>query len=326
MKKIQSFNQRVLWLFMILALLLIPVLNACTAANKSVETVPLKIAILPILDTLPMLVAQEEGLFEQNGVKVEFIPVQSGADRDQLVAAGGADGMVNEVVSAMLFNKDQPQVQIVRYAQTAAADRAMFSILSAADSSIQSAQDLKGVEIGVSQGTVIEYLTDRLLEKLNFTTDEIKKIAVPKISDRMALLGSGELKAAMLPEPLTSLAAQGGAQVVLDDTTAPEYSYSVITFRKPVIEENPQAIRSFLAAIEKATELINADPQKYSNLLVEQKLVPEPIAGSFKVPTFAKAGVPSEAQWNDVLEWAMAKGLIPNKMDYQETVTDDFLP
>jgi NitT/TauT family transport system substrate-binding protein len=313
-------------LIMITVLGLSLLLSACTSANKPAETVPLKIAILPILDTLPMLVAQQEGLFEQNGVKVEFIPVQSGADRDQLIAAGGADGMVNEVVSAMLFNKDQPQVQIVRYAQTAAPDRSMFRILSAANSDIQNAQDLKGVEIGVSQGTVIEYLTDRLLEKQNFTSDEIKTIPVPKISDRMALLGSGELKAAMLPEPLSSLAVQGGAKMVLDDTANPEYSYSVITFRKPVIEENPQAIRGFLAAIEKATALINADPQKYSNLLTEQKLVPQPIAGSFQVPTFATAGVPTEAQWKDVLAWAMAKKMIANEMDYRETVTSDYLP
>ena len=39
-------------------------------------------AVLPILDTLPMYVAQQEGLFEQNGVQVEFIPVASGAERD----------------------------------------------------------------------------------------------------------------------------------------------------------------------------------------------------------------------------------------------------
>ena len=65
----------------------------------------LKMALLPILDTLPMYVAQEEGLFAENGVTVEFIPVGSAAERDQVISAGQADGMINELVSTMFYNK-----------------------------------------------------------------------------------------------------------------------------------------------------------------------------------------------------------------------------
>ena len=106
-----------------------------------------------------------------------------------------------------------------------------------------------GVGVGISEGTVIEYLTDRLLEAEGFSADEIQGVAVPKIPDRMALLGTGELSAAMLPEPLSSLAELQGARVILDDTRHPEYSFSVISFRKAVIDENPQAISGFLAAL-----------------------------------------------------------------------------
>jgi NitT/TauT family transport system substrate-binding protein len=290
------------------------------------EPVTLKIAVLPILDTLPMFVAQKEGLFAKHGVAVEFIPVGSAAERDQVIVAGQADGMINEAVSTALYNKEQVQVQTVRYAQAATPQQALFRILSAPRSNITIPNDLKGFEIGVSQGTVIEYLTDRLLQAEGFAPEEIKKIAVPKISDRMALLSSGELKAAMLPEPLSSFAAQQGAIVVLDDTKHPEYSYSTITFRKPVIDQNPEAVRAFLAAIEEATSLINANPDQYSSLLSDQKLVPQPLVGSFKVPTFVGAGVPSQAQWNDVLAWLKAKGLLTGDLAYADSINDSFLP
>jgi ABC-type nitrate/sulfonate/bicarbonate transport system substrate-binding protein len=59
------------------------------------EMVTLKLALLRILDTLPMYVAQQEGLFEAKGVKVEFIPAASAAERDQIITAGQADGMIN---------------------------------------------------------------------------------------------------------------------------------------------------------------------------------------------------------------------------------------
>ncbi|MGW8251341.1 MAG: ABC transporter substrate-binding protein [Anaerolineales bacterium] len=290
------------------------------------EPVAIRMAILPILDNLPMYVAQQEGLFEANNVSVEFIPVGSAAERDQVIVAGRADGMINETISTLLYNKDQPQVQIVGFSRTATPTTAQYSILSAGDSGIESAQDLKGVEIGISEGTIIEYITDRLLEAEGFSTDEIQTVAVPKISDRMALLGSGELKAATLPDPLSLLAIQQGAQVVLDDTSHPEYGYSTYSFVIPFIESNPQAVRGFLAAVAQATEMINADPTQWDTVLTEQNLVPAPLIGSYKVPPFPTPSVPSQEQWQDALEWAKAKGLVGNDVPYNVSVSADYLP
>jgi NitT/TauT family transport system substrate-binding protein len=304
--------------------------SACAPASAPEQApsspVEIKLAILPILETLPIYVAEQEGLFEANNLEVELIPVASAPERDQIIAAGKADGMINEALSTALNNKEGVQVQIVRYARVATPDQALFRILSAKNSGITTVESLKGVEIGVSEGTIIEYLTDRLLQAEGLTSEEIEMVAVPKIPDRMSLLGNGELKAAMLPEPLSSLAVQQGANVVLDDTKHPEFSYSVFTFRKDFIDDNPQAMSGFLSAIEEAVELINADPQKWSSLLSDQQLVPQPLVGTFEVPMFATAGVPTQAQWDDVLAWAEEQGLLSGDVAYQDSVTDAYLP
>ena len=306
-------------------------LGACAQAGQptaepTVGLATLRIAVLPIMDALPMFVAQQEGLFENHGLQVEFIPAASAAERDQLIVAGQADGMINEVVSTIFYNKDSVQVQIVRFARIATPDSAQFHIIASGQSGITTVEGLKGVEIGISQGTVIEYLTDRLLAAEGLAADEIKTIAVPKISDRMSLLGSGELQAAMLPDPLSFLAVQQGAVIVLDDSTHPEYAYSTISFRKAVIDAQPQAIRAFLAAIEEATLLINADPTRWSSLLSEQKLVPEPLMGNYQVPPFPPAGVPTQAQWDDVLAWMQDEGLITVNVSYSDSVNPSLLP
>ncbi|MFZ5856534.1 MAG: ABC transporter substrate-binding protein [Chloroflexota bacterium] len=290
------------------------------------ELVTLKIAVLPIIDTLPMYVAQQEGLFAKHGVNVEFVPVASAPERDQLLAAGQADGTVNETLAVMLFNKDAVQMQAVRYALRPTEGYGHFFILASGQSGITDAQGLKGVEIGVSQGTVIEYVTERLLQAEGLTADEIKTIAVPKIPDRMALLASGELKAGVMPDPLASLAIQQGAVNVLDDSQHPEYGFSVISFRKAVIDASPDAIKAFLAAIEDATALLNADPTKYNNVLSEQKLVPEPLIGKFQVPPFPTAGVPTEAEWADALAWAKEKGMLTTDVSYADSVNATLLP
>ena len=91
---------------------LLLILSACAPQAPQ----PLKIAVLPIIDALPMYVARQEGLFARHGVNVEFIPVASAPERDQLLAASGADGTINETLAVMLFNRENVQMQVVRYA------------------------------------------------------------------------------------------------------------------------------------------------------------------------------------------------------------------
>jgi NitT/TauT family transport system substrate-binding protein len=297
-----------------------------TEAVVVANSATLKIAVLPIIDTLPMYVAQQEGLFARRNVNVEFIPVASAPERDQLLAAGGADGTINETLAVMLFNKEQVQMQVVRYALRPSEEKGHFFILASGQSGITSVDQLKGVEIGVSQGTVIEYVTDRLLQTAGFTSDEIKTLAVPKIPDRMALLASGELKAGVMPDPLASLVVGQGGIIVTDDSAHPEYGFSVISFRKNVIDSNPVAIKGFLAAIEEATMLLNADAPKYKNVLSEQKLVPQPLLETYLAPVFPIAGVPTEAEWNDALNWLKEKGILTSNVSYADSVNASFLP
>lgn len=308
-----------------LMLLLSLWLTACQpAANQPVATV--RVARIPVLDTLPLYVAQQEGLFEKHGVKVEIIPVASAPERDQLIASGQADAMINEVLSTMFANKESVQLQTVRYARTATSSHPVFRILSAQDSGITTLDQLKGVPVGVSDGTIIAYLTERLLQAEGFAPQDIQTISVPSIADRMSLLASGQIKAAMLPDPLSTLAMQGGAALVLDDSSHPEYSFSTLTFRKEFLDANPDAVKSFLAAWEEAVDLINADGSRWNALLSEQNLVPGPLLETFQVPPFAKAGVPSEDQFNDMLAWAMEKGLLKVDVSYSDCVDGQYLP
>lgn len=306
-------------------LVFLVLLSACAPAAPQ-ETVTLKIAVLPIIDTLPMYVAQQEGLFAKHNVGVEFVPVASAPERDQLLAAGQADGAVNETLAVMLFNKESIQMQAVRYALRPAPGYGHFFIIASGQSGITTVEELKGVEIGVSQGTVIEYVTERLLQAEGFTADEIKTVAVPKIPDRMSLLASGELEAGVMPDPLASLVVAQGGVIVADDSNHPEYGFSVISFRKAVIDEHTEAVKGFLAAIEEATAMLNADPAKYKNVLSEQNLVPAPLLESYQTPPFPSAGVPTIEEWNDALNWLKEKGILTVDVSYADSVNSSLLP
>ncbi len=329
--------KRATLLAVVFALSLSLILGACSSAATSTPTtttpstenttpsppagepVTLKIAVLPIVDTLPMYVADAEGLFEARGLKVEFIPVASAPERDQILLAGQADGTITDGIAMLFLNQEGIRFQMVRYAQKPSPDYGSFSIVTAKDSGITHVANLKQVEIGISEGTIIEYVLDRLLEKEGFTDDEIHTIAIPKIPDRMALLSSVKLKAAVLPDPLAPLAASQGAKILLDNSNAP-YGASVYAFSTATIAAHPSAVANFVAAIDEAVALIAQNPDKYKPLLAEKHLVPDPLLEGYRIPPFPTEGVLTQAEWNDIVAWAEGKGLVKHAVPYESVV------
>jgi NitT/TauT family transport system substrate-binding protein len=309
---------------LILACSMCLLLSACTSATS--ETVTIRVGVLPVLDTLPMYVAQGEGFFAQEGVEVEFVPVNAAPERDQLMQSGQIDAMLNEIVSVLLFNKDEARIMAVRFLRVATETTPVFRIVSSADSGITTVEDLKDVPIGISEGTVIEYTTDRILLNAGLTPDEISKLAVPKIPDRLNLLASGQLKAANLPDPAASLAILNGAQLVIDDRSYPEISHSVLSFSREFISEHPEAVRAFLRAVEQAVIEINADKDAWDATLTENNLIPPPLLGSYELPDYPIAGVPSETQFMDALTWLLDAGLVDTEMTYNDSIDGSYLP
>jgi NitT/TauT family transport system substrate-binding protein len=289
----------------------------------------LKFAVLPIIDALPLYVAQEKGYFAENNLEVMFLPVAAAAERDQMIAAGQADAMINDLVSVALYNKQQATVQTVRFARTADANTAMYRVLAAKNSGITSPDQLAGVPIGMSQNTIIDYVTSRLLEKEGLNPAEIQSVAVPKLADRLALLGKGELKAVTLPEPFGTVAQGGGAVLIVDDSTHPEYGNSVLSFRKAYVDANPDAVRAFLAAVDKASADVNRAPEDFRALLGTYKMVPDALQSSYPIPPFptGKAGaLPTDEQWQDVTAWLQGRGLMEQDLPYADSITGAYLP
>jgi NitT/TauT family transport system substrate-binding protein len=245
-----------------------------------------------------MYVAQAEGFFALEGVVVEFIPVNAAPERDQLMQSGQIDAMLNEIVSVLLFNKDEARIIAVRFLRVATETTPVFRIVSAADSGITTIEDLKNVPIGI----------------------------VPKIPDRLNLLASGQLKAANLPDPAASLAIFNGAQLVIDDRTYPEISHSVLSFSREFATEHPDTVRAFLRAVEQAVIEINADKGAWGTTLTENNLIPPPLLESYELPDYPFAGVPSEAQFLDALTWLLDAGLVDTEMTYNDSIDGSYLP
>jgi len=311
----------------VFVLLMVFSMVACNSTTQQPgDLVKLRFAALRIIDALPLFVAQEQGYFTELGLEVEIIPVASAPERDQLIASGQADGMINEMTSVLLADRTENTVQVVRLARSATDVLPVFRILASAASGVTTPDGLQDVETGISEGTIIEYLFDRLLEAEGFDEMLFRTVNIPSIPERLQLLGAGELDAAVLPDPASTMAISQGAVSVLDDSSHPEYGYTTLSFRTSYINDNPDTMKSFLQAWENAVDDINANPNKWKQLLLDQQILPGPLAETYNVPPFVTAKVPAEFQFDDAQDWVLAKGLLDRTLKYEDVVNASFLP
>ncbi len=280
------------------------------------DDVVLRIGVLPILDALPLYIAEEAGYFAAEGMSVEIVAAASALERDSLMQAGELDAMLTDVIATILFNRGDAPVKIGAVAFRAAGDAPQFRILAAPAAKIESPGDLAGVPVGGSANSVIAYVLDRMLTDAGLVTKEITLEPVPAIPVRFEMLMGGDLRAAILPDPLAQAAIEAGAALVLDDSQYPAYSQSVISFRADFLDANPEAAAGFLRAWMRAAADLNADPESYRALFLERANVPESVQETYIIPPFPLNEITTEAEWEDAAAWLLAEELIEGAPPY----------
>ncbi|MDR0477883.1 MAG: ABC transporter substrate-binding protein [Desulfobulbaceae bacterium] len=284
---------------------------------------PLRLALLPVPDVFPAYVAEAEGFFAAEGVEVKLLPVGSAVERDQLMQAGQIDGMITDIVSVASLNRDKTRVKIVAIARVPIGSP-LFRILVGKDSPIKNIGELAGVPIAISRNTVIECVTSKMLASL--PDQAIIYRSVPVLPERLQLLMSGQIKVAVLPEPLGFSALADGAKEIVNDVTIADYSASVTTFAVTALEGKSAEVKAFMRAWDKACAAINDNPEQFRPLLLQKIRVPKNAATTFPIPKMPRHALPRQRQWDDCMAWMVKTKLLDKPTSYQDSVTDAFLP
>ncbi|SDG95183.1 ABC transporter substrate-binding protein [Desulfosporosinus hippei] len=303
----------------------------CGAPKKSENQSPIseakvvKIGVLPIEDNLPFYVAEKDKLYTKEGVQVELVSFASAMERDAALQAGQIDGQVADLLAVALLKKIGADVKIASIGLGATPKEGRFAILSSPKSGIQDLAGLKGGTLGISQNSIIDYVSDQMLLDKGVQLDSVKKVSIPKMPVRLDMLLSDQINAACLPDPLASLAQAKGAHLLIDDTYK-NISQTVFLFRTDSINDNSEGIKAVLRAYGTAGQALTNSPDQYRDLFLEKAQIPQELKDSYQTPTFSKLQLPTEEEVQSVMKWMVEKNLIPQAYNYQELVDPNLLP
>lgn len=299
-------------------------ITLCAPLGQAGET-KIRFGTLPVLQALPLYVAEEKGVFTKHGVAVELVPFNTATEKDMALRAGAIDGYFGDLFTPVVIRSNGVNVKIVAVNYDTLEDRRMFAVLAAEKSDIRSTEDLAGVPVAVSSNSVIDYVTEKLLEKAGVPQDRIERLESKNIGLRMQMLMSGQVKAATLPEPLVTAAAKKGARILADDSGL-KGSQTVLVFLDDFIDKHPDAVKAFLAAVGEAHQAIERQPDSVRSVMTAKVRLPRFLQQTYPVPTFPELHPPRREIVESVIQWLNERGVLRNPPTYDELVEDRFVP
>jgi NitT/TauT family transport system substrate-binding protein len=279
----------------------------------------LRFGVLPVVDTLPLLVGQDAGTFSDQGIDLELVSFQSALERDAALQAGKLDGYFGDILNTLLLIQSGQQVKILTTAFHTHPDHRMFGIAAAPGSGIKSLEQLKGKDVAISRATIIEYVLDAMLRSHELPSDYVIKLEIKKMPIRLQMLLSSQISAALLPEPLLTLAESKGAHVIADDRRL-DTCLTVLAMDMTRVADRPNLPERFLKAYGAAVARINRNPEAFKEIMVARTRFPMPVKDLYRVPVFPETAPPAEKDITATQDWLMQNGLLKEKIPYGRVV------
>jgi len=283
------------------------------SAEPAVDSVPIRVGVLGVPDSLPVYMAVENGLFPDD-IKVELVYLSGAGQRDSMIQQGKLDIIATDMVSAALL---QGRVKVFRTNRTGPS----VAIVASSASGISSINDVS--QVATQANTYLHYMTNLIMQHHGIAPVIIN---IPRVTDRMVAINSGEIDAASMSVVLARVLERAGAVYVIDDSSLPRKmrGISVWAARSEFLAAHPNAVASFVGGVHSAVYEINQNRYGAANTAKAHNLIPAEASANV-IGNYSSDTVPSRYVWNEVTAWMEAQGLrVPVR--YEDVVTHNFVP
>jgi len=229
------------------------------------EKTTLNVGVVPAMDSAGFFIALHDGLFSREGLTIKYSPATSSetavaqqvAKNPTLDISGG--NYVSYINEAAL---DHQPIELV--AEASIMQQGAQTIFTMPTSKIKTLSELKGKLVGVNAPGNIDYLLGvSVLQENGVNPSSVKFPTAPIPFPQMGgMLASGQVSAAILPEPFASQAEQQYGAVPLADLNqgaTADFPVEGYVVTKQWAQQNPNTLKRFLAALEIGQEIADTD-------------------------------------------------------------------
>ena len=285
-------------------------------------------------DHVGIFQALDAGYFEDAGLNVTpRVPSDPSAPIKQ-VAAGQADLAISYEPELMLAREQGLDVVAVG----AIVQQPLTSMIWLGDSGITSVADLKGKTIATAGIPYQAAFLEKILRDAGLTIDDVSQVDVGLNLLPAILSGRADaLMGAFLNVEGVELERRGKDPAIMpvNELGIPTYDELILVASGEQLREDPEAIRLFIAALERGTRDAAVNPEGATEVLLSasedldpgltaaevQRTLPLllPVAGG-------QYGFMDPAKWNEFAGFMTEEGLTEQLLDSGELLTNELLP
>ena len=279
--------------------------------------------------------ALENGYFEEAGLDVETqVPSDPSAPIRQ-VAAGRVDLAISYEPEVVLARDQGLPVKAV----AALVPRPLTSLIWTKDSGLEDVADLRDKRVATAGIPYQAAFLEEILDREGLTTADVEQVDVGFGLLPAVLSGRADaMLGGFLNVEGVDLAERGEEPTVLpvDELGVPTYDELVLVANEERLEEDPEAIQLFIAALERGTEAARADPEAAAEAILDAgegldpKLTEAEIERTLPLlnePGSGHAyGYMDPAEWERFAGFFADAGLIESRPSAAELLTNEHLP
>jgi ABC-type nitrate/sulfonate/bicarbonate transport system substrate-binding protein len=264
-----------------------------TGARAGFYPGTVKIGHLVALDMAPMFVAKEAGFFKEEGIDVETIFFPNPGDNNAALAGGSIQVSINPFTLPYLAENSGIPIRII----SSAGGLSIMEVVAQGDLGIDSVPSLvawvkanpgRKLKVAALKGDTLEMILYRCFVDNGLTYDNFEMVW---FNDLLAMVQAFETKQvdvlSFIKPYTTNLIVNHGAKRVTDNSEVwgmgtPNCTAAVMAdFR----QKYPKTVEAYLRAVQRAFDLIVADPEKAVALLKNggyYKVSPEVLLAAFR--------------------------------------------
>jgi NitT/TauT family transport system substrate-binding protein len=274
-----------------------------TAPQSGQQLTTLRVGIYPAGSTLPAHAALAKGIFERNGLRVEFT---EGTDLPVFMAAlakGQYDIVMSVPTLVMIGVEKGVDLQIISSLQRSSAQRPN-AVWITKDPAIESLAQLKGKTIAVPSLTgIIIDATVYLLSRNGVARNDVKFVQAPfpTMGDQLA---AGRVDAAVASIPFNDAIAARGFRihddVVVDAVrdasagTVETAMTSVWVASRTFGREHAETVSAWRKSLSTAIEFLDANPAEARQMMQDWLKIPAGVLDGAPLPDWDVAITPQE--------------------------------
>jgi len=311
-----------------LVAMLMMILILMVAGNAFGEE-KVKIGYLRFQISLPTFVAVEKGLFEQEGLKVEITPFESGTLIVSALMAGRIDGNCASAITGFWFAEQSTpdQFKIFLAYGTPSRHNPSFVAIVKKDSPIKEIKDLKGKRVGTYPGATAVELARAIIR----TQVDPEGIVFQEIPPTILIsaLAAGQIDAFFSPEPLGMIAiSQGiGRYLVAEPQNLlgleKGSAGAAFGFSAQFLKQNPMLAKKVKSIYYKAVDLIDKDRNAARPLLIKYLGVSDWVAMNIPIQTWMKTETLDKDATQQLFDILYKEGAYKKKIDTTKLYYED---